>query len=84
MCLAIPGKIIEISGDEPLLRIGKISFGGAVKEVSLAYLPDAKVGDYALIHVGFALSIIDETEALKIFEYFKEMGELEAQDTKPA
>ena len=62
MCLAVPGKIVSISGDD-LSKTGKVSFGGVVKEVSLAYLPEAKVGDYTIVHVGFALSIVDEEAA---------------------
>jgi hydrogenase expression/formation protein HypC len=63
MCLAVPGKILSISGDDDLMRVGRVSFGGVVKEVSLAYVPEAQVGDYAIVHVGFALSILDEVEA---------------------
>ncbi|WP_017324561.1 HypC/HybG/HupF family hydrogenase formation chaperone [Synechococcus sp. PCC 7336] len=64
MCLAVPGKILSIlEGDDPLLRAGKVSFGGAVKTISLAYVPEANVGDYALVHAGFALAIVDEWEA---------------------
>jgi hydrogenase expression/formation protein HypC len=80
MCLAIPGKIESISGDEPLTRVGKINFGGILKEASLAYVPEAKVGDYVIVHVGFALSRLDEDEAQKVFEYLRqieELGELE-------
>ena len=73
MCLAIPGKLLEISGSDPLLRSGKVSFGGLVKEVNLAYTPEAGVDDYVLVHVGFAISVIDETEAQKVFEYLDEM-----------
>ena len=62
MCLAVPGKIISISGDD-LNKTAKVSFGGAIKEVSLAYLTEAKVGDYTIVHVGFALSIVDEEAA---------------------
>ena len=76
MCLAIPGKIESISGDGPLTRMGKINFGGILKEASLAYVPEAKVGDYVIVHVGFALSRLDEDEARKVFEYLKEMEEL--------
>jgi hydrogenase expression/formation protein HypC len=76
MCLAIPGKIVSISGEDPLQRAGKIDFGGILKEVSLAYVPDAKVGDYVIVHVGFALSKVDEEEANKVFEYLKQMEEL--------
>ncbi|MDX2242941.1 MAG: HypC/HybG/HupF family hydrogenase formation chaperone [Leptolyngbyaceae cyanobacterium bins.302] len=64
MCLAVPGKIISIYDQEdPLLRTGKVSFAGVIKEVSLAYVPEAQVGDYAIVHVGFALSILDPQEA---------------------
>ncbi len=68
MCLAIPGKILSITGEDSLYRTGKVSFGGAVKEISLAYVPEAKVGDYAIVHVGFALSIVDEEEAKQTLE----------------
>jgi hydrogenase expression/formation protein HypC len=77
MCLAVPGKIISIEGDDPLLRVGKVSFGGIVKEVNLAYVPEAKIDDYVLVHVGFAINIIDEEEAQKVFQYLKEMNELD-------
>jgi hydrogenase expression/formation protein HypC len=78
MCLAIPGKIESISGgDDPLSKNARINFGGIFKQVSLAYVPEAKVGEYVIVHVGFAISKVHEQEALKIFEYFKEMGELE-------
>jgi len=76
MCLAIPGKIESISGDEPMMRVGRINFGGVFKEASLAYVPEAKVGDYVIVHVGFALSRVDEDEAQKVFEYLKQMDEL--------
>ena len=76
MCLAVPGKILTIDGAEPILRIGKVQFGGIVKEVHLAYLPEAKVGDYVIVHVGFAISIVDEKEASRVFEYLKEMDAL--------
>jgi len=76
MCLAIPGKITSITGDEPLSRVGKVDFGGILKEVSLAYVPEAKVGNYVVVHVGFAISIVDEDEANTVFEYLREMDEL--------
>ena len=76
MCLAIPGKIVSVSGNDPLERMGKIDFGGILKEASLAYVPDARVGDYVIVHVGFALSKVDKAEAKKVFEYLKQMGEL--------
>ena len=76
MCLAIPGKIESINGIDPLLRMGKVNFGGIIKEASLACVPEASVGDYVIVHVGFALSRVDESEARKIFDYLKQMGEL--------
>jgi hydrogenase expression/formation protein HypC len=76
MCLAVPGKIENISGDDPLSRKGKVNFGGILKEVSLAYVPEAQIGDYVIVHAGFAISKVDEEEAAKVFEYLKEMGEL--------
>ncbi|HEU5396022.1 MAG TPA: HypC/HybG/HupF family hydrogenase formation chaperone [Verrucomicrobiae bacterium] len=74
MCLAIPGKIESIRGEDSLTRMGRVNFGGVLKEASLAYVPDAQVGDYVIVHVGFALSRVDEAEAAKIFEYLKEMS----------
>lgn len=76
MCLAIPGQILSIEGDDPFSRTGKVSFGGIVKEVNLAYVPEAKVGDYVIVHVGFAISVVDEQEALEVFEYLRQMDEL--------
>ncbi|MGB7622236.1 MAG: HypC/HybG/HupF family hydrogenase formation chaperone [Terriglobia bacterium] len=77
MCLAIPGKIESVEGVDPVLRSGKVNFGGILKTVNLAYVPEAKIGDYVIVHVGFAISIVDEEEARKVFEYLKEMDELE-------
>jgi hydrogenase expression/formation protein HypC len=83
MCLAVPGKIMNIEGTDPLYRIGKVNFGGVVKNINLAYVPEAKIGDYVLVHVGFAISIIDEAEAQQVFEYLRQMGELaELEDGK--
>lgn len=76
MCLAVPGKIISISGDEPLTRTGRVNFGGIVKEASLAYVPEANVGNYVIVHVGFAISMVDEQEAQRVFEYLREMDDL--------
>ena len=67
---------MEISGDEPLLRAGKVNFGGILKEVNLAYVPDAQVGDYVIVHVGFAISQLDEAEAQKVFDYLKQIEDL--------
>lgn len=76
MCLAVPGKVLTISGDEPLTRIGKVNFGGIIKDVNFAYVPEAKVGDYVIVHVGFALNTVDEAEANLVFDYLREMGDL--------
>ena len=76
MCLAIPGKLTSVTGEDPVLRMGKVDFGGIVKEVSLAYVPEVKIGEYVIVHVGFALSRVDESEAQKVFEFLKEMDEL--------
>ena len=75
MCLAIPGKLLSVAGED-LSRTGKVDFGGILKEVSLAYVPEAQIGDYVIVHVGFAISRLDESEADKVFEYLREMDEL--------
>lgn len=78
MCLAVPGRIVDIQPEpDPALRLGKVDFGGVRKEVSLAFTPDVSVGDYVLVHVGFALSVIDEVEARRVFDLLRRMGELE-------
>jgi hydrogenase expression/formation protein HypC len=77
MCLAVPGKLTQISNDEPLLRHGRVDFGGVFKEVSLAVLPDAAVGEYVLVHAGIAISRVDEAEAQRVFEYIREIDQLE-------
>jgi hydrogenase expression/formation protein HypC len=76
MCLAIPGRITSLNDGEALARTGQVDFGGILKNVNLAYVPEAKVGDYVIVHVGFALSRVDESEANAVFEYLREMGEL--------
>jgi hydrogenase expression/formation protein HypC len=75
MCLAVPGQIDSISGEDPLMRMGKVNFGGVLKEVSLAYVPEAEIGDFVIVHVGFAISRVDREEAEKVFELLREMGE---------
>jgi hydrogenase expression/formation protein HypC len=76
MCLAVPGKIVSIEGDDPVLRCGRVDFSGIVKQINLAYVPEAKIGDYVLVHVGFAINTIDEEEANQVFEYLRQMGDL--------
>jgi hydrogenase expression/formation protein HypC len=78
MCLAIPGKITETFEAEGL-KMGKVDFGGVTREVCLSYVPDANVGDYAVVHVGFAISILDEEEALKTLELIREIEDIEKE-----
>lgn len=77
MCLAVPGKILDVSNDDPIMRTGRVDFGGIVKEVNLAYVPEAQAGEYVIVHAGFAISTIDEAEASKVFEYLREIGDLD-------
>jgi hydrogenase expression/formation protein HypC len=86
MCLAIPGKLIEIAVDANGVRMGRANFGGIVKQVCLEYTPEVQTGDYVLVHVGFALSKVDEAEAertYKALEDMKQLGELETPDLDP-
>jgi hydrogenase expression/formation protein HypC len=76
MCLGIPGRIIEIGDGEGVTRAGRVDFGGVVKDVSLAFVPDAGIGDYVIVHVGFAIARVDEGEAERVFRYLDEAGEL--------
>jgi len=80
MCLAVPGKILSASGED-FARTARVSFGGIVKEISLAYVPEAREGEYVIVHVGFAISVVDEAEARQTFEYLKQMGDLEELET---
>jgi hydrogenase expression/formation protein HypC len=80
MCLAIPGEILEITGDDPLTRMARVSFGGVVKEASLACVPEAKPGDFVLVHAGFALHTIDEDEARRTLELFEQLGGAGGED----
>jgi hydrogenase expression/formation protein HypC len=77
MCLAVPGKIVRIVGEDSTLRTGKVDFGGIFKEINLSFVPEAKVNDYVLVHVGFALNIVDEKEASRVFEFLKSMDALQ-------
>jgi hydrogenase expression/formation protein HypC len=83
MCLAVPGKIISIDSGDELTRTGRVSFGGSIKEINLACVPEAKIDDYVLVHVGVAISIIDAEEAAKVFQYLKEMDELADAEDAP-
>ena len=80
MCLAVPGRVVEIADTgDPAFRVGKVDFGGIRKDINLAYTPEAEVGKYVLVHVGFAISVIDEAEAMRVFEYLKQMGDLKEE-----
>lgn len=83
MCLAIPGQVKEIYGDQGT-QMGRVSFGGIVKEVCLAYLPDIQVGDYTIVHVGFAITKVDEESAKRSLEAFRELGLLDEELGEPA
>ena len=76
MCLAVPGKIIAITDTHATTRRGNVSFGGITKEVNLSFVPEARIGDYVLVHVGFALTTIQEEEATRVLEYLSEMDGL--------
>ena len=78
MCLAIPGKIIEIQDVEGL-RAGRVQFGGIVRQVSLHFVPEANVGDYVMVHVGFAISQVDAEEAERTYKLLEEIGALEGE-----
>jgi len=81
MCLSIPGKLIEVTDlSEDIFKSGKVSFDGVIKEVNLALVPEAKVGDYVMVHVGAAISVVDEVEAKKTFEILQQLGELDELD----
>jgi hydrogenase expression/formation protein HypC len=79
MCLAVPGRILSVSGSDPLLRSGRVDFAGIVREVNLACVPEAGVGDYVLVHVGVAISTIEPEAAGEVFAYLKAMGDLAAE-----
>lgn len=76
MCLGVPGKILSIEPNPMGMPMGKVSFAGITKDICLAYVPDAQVGEYVIVHVGFAISKVDEQEAIQVFAFLKEMEEL--------
>jgi hydrogenase expression/formation protein HypC len=78
MCLAVPGKVVEIT-ERDLTRMAKVDFGGVVKDVCLAYLPEIEVGDYTIVHVGFAIQKLDEASALETLALFESMGLLDEE-----
>jgi hydrogenase expression/formation protein HypC len=84
MCLAVPGQILSMSGDDPLARLGRVDFGGIIKEINLAFVPEARIGDHVLVHVGFAITVIDQAEAQRVFAHLREIGEFSPnQPEKP-
>lgn len=82
MCLGIPGKVTELY-EENGLPMGKVDFGGVTRPVCLAHVPDLKIGEYTIVHVGFALSRVDEHEARRVFEFLDSMNELGELDRTP-
>lgn len=79
MCLAVPGQLLEIKdAADPLARTGRVSFGGVVKEINLAYVPEARVGDYVTVHVGFALSVVSEEDARLVFDFLQQRDQDDA------
>ena len=77
MCLAVPGKVTSIDESNPELKMAKVNFNGVTKDICIQWLPDVKVDDYVLVHVGFALNTIDEKDAIETLEMLKEMGDIE-------
>ncbi|MCW5746028.1 MAG: HypC/HybG/HupF family hydrogenase formation chaperone [Alphaproteobacteria bacterium] len=84
MCLAVPGRVLSVAGDDPILRTGRVDFGGIVKQINLAFVPDARVGDYVLVHVGIAIAVFDEAEAQRSFEHLQEIGALADAESAPS
>ena len=80
MCIAVPGNIKSITGDDPLTRTGRVDFGGLLREINLALVPEVGVNDWVLVHAGFAIGVIDEQEAQKVFEDLRSITESGADD----
>ncbi|MBI4597630.1 MAG: HypC/HybG/HupF family hydrogenase formation chaperone [Candidatus Omnitrophica bacterium] len=76
MCLGVPGKILQITESAGVARAGVVSFGGITKQVNLSFVPDAHVGDFVIVHVGFAISKVNEAEATRVFDYLQQIDEL--------
>jgi hydrogenase expression/formation protein HypC len=76
MCLAVPGKLVSVKGDDPAFRTGCVDFSGVKRTVNLAFTPDAEPGDFVLVHVGFALTRVDEEEARRTYQYLMQLGAL--------
>jgi len=82
MCLAVPGRVVEIAGEGDL-RMGKVDFSGVQRQACLAYVPEVQLGDYVLVHVGFAISRIDEQQAMETLATLQELGELSELEAPP-
>lgn len=80
MCLGVPGKVTRIDENPLGMTMGRVEFGGILKDVCLAYVPEVKIGDYVIVHVGFAISIVDEEQAQAVFDYLKQTGDLDGLD----
>jgi len=83
VCLAVPGKIVTLCDDDPLMRVGRVDFGGVVRDVHLAYTPEARIGDFVLVHVGFAISVIDDDQAQRIFDQLHALETDDDQEPGP-
>jgi len=83
MCLAVPGQILSVAGDDPLTRVGRVDFGGVVRQINLAFTPLAAIGDYVLVHVGFAISIIDAARAGELQDHLREIDNLDDGEEAP-
>jgi hydrogenase expression/formation protein HypC len=83
MCLAVPGKLLSIEGEDPAFRVGRVDFCGVKKTVNLAFTPNAEPGDFLLVHVGFALTLIDEEEAHRTYQYLAQIGALAEEGLAP-
>lgn len=83
MCLAVPGQIIEITDEGRFGARARVSFGGVIKQVSLVYVPEAKVDDYVMVHTGFAISVVDEAEAAEVWGYLEQMAAMEEAEGAP-
>ena len=82
MCLAVPGRLVEVMGESEV-RMGRVEFDGVMRQACLAYLPEARVGDYVLVHVGFAISRIDEEQAKETLQALRQIGELTVPEEDP-
>ena len=83
MCLAVPGRVVSILGEDPAFRSASVDFCGIRKSVNLAFTPEVQLGDYVLVHVGFAISRVDEEEAHRTFRYLETIGALAEEGIKP-